>query len=84
MGPWAIKYASDVFYIYFILNDNIWWTNTSISFHDFIPQTLNNRIIFFRNAYFPVVLTTDVTSNGSWRQGIKGEMTCTVYVALVW
>ena len=24
------------------------------------------------------------TSNGSWRQGIKGEMTCTVYVALVW
>ena len=23
-------------------------------------------------------------SNGSWRQGIKGEMTCTVYVALVW
>ena len=23
------------------------------------------------------------TSNGSWRQGIKGEMTCTVYVALV-
>ena len=25
-----------------------------------------------------------VTSNGSWRQGIKGEMTCTVYVALVW
>ena len=26
----------------------------------------------------------DQTSNGSWRQGIKGEMTCTVYVALVW
>ena len=26
----------------------------------------------------------DTTSNGSWRQGIKGEMTCTVYVALVW
>ena len=25
-----------------------------------------------------------LTSNGSWRQGIKGEMTCTVYVALVW
>ena len=25
-----------------------------------------------------------VTSNGSWRQGIKGEMTCTGYVALVW
>ena len=25
-----------------------------------------------------------ITSNGSWRQGIKGEMTCTVYVALVW
>ena len=24
------------------------------------------------------------TSNGSWRQGIKGEMTCTVYVVLVW
>ena len=24
------------------------------------------------------------TSNGSWRQGIKGGMTCTVYVALVW
>ena len=24
------------------------------------------------------------TSYGSWRQGIKGEMTCTVYVALVW
>ena len=24
------------------------------------------------------------TSNGSWRQGIKGEMTCTVYVELVW
>ena len=24
------------------------------------------------------------TGNGSWRQGIKGEMTCTVYVALVW
>ena len=24
------------------------------------------------------------TSNGSWCQGIKGEMTCTVYVALVW
>ena len=24
------------------------------------------------------------TSNGSWRQGIKGEMTCTGYVALVW
>ena len=24
------------------------------------------------------------TSNGSWRQGIKGEMTCTVYVGLVW
>ena len=23
-------------------------------------------------------------SNGSWRQGIKGEMPCTVYVALVW
>ena len=31
--------------------------------------------------YGPV---TVVTSNGSWRQGIKGEMTCTVYVALVW
>ena len=28
--------------------------------------------------------TTNYTSNGSWRQGIKGEMTCTVYVALVW
>ena len=28
--------------------------------------------------------TTITTSNGSWRQGIKGEMTCTVYVALVW
>ena len=27
---------------------------------------------------------THPTSNGSWRQGIKGEMTCTVYVALVW
>ena len=27
---------------------------------------------------------TPPTSNGSWRQGIKGEMTCTVYVALVW
>ena len=27
---------------------------------------------------------TEQTSNGSWRQGIKGEMTCTVYVALVW
>ena len=26
----------------------------------------------------------ELTSNGSWRQGIKGEMTCTVYVALVW
>ena len=25
-----------------------------------------------------------LTSNGSWRQGIKGEMTCIVYVALVW
>ena len=24
------------------------------------------------------------TSKGSWRQGIKGEMTCTVYVAVVW
>ena len=29
------------------------------------------------------VLMVD-TSNGSWRQGIKGEMTCTVYVAFVW
>ena len=28
--------------------------------------------------------TTYTTSNGSWRQGIKGEMTCTVYVAMVW
>ena len=28
--------------------------------------------------------TTGSTSNGSWCQGIKGEMTCTVYVALVW
>ena len=28
--------------------------------------------------------TNTTTSNGSWRQGIKGEMTCTVYVALVW
>ena len=28
--------------------------------------------------------STTPTSNGSWRQGIKGEMTCTVYVALVW
>ena len=28
--------------------------------------------------------TNGVTSNGSWRQGIKGEMTCTVYVAFVW
>ena len=27
---------------------------------------------------------TSFTSNGSWRKGIKGEMTCTVYVALVW
>ena len=26
----------------------------------------------------------DETSNSSWRQGIKGEMTCTGYVALVW
>ena len=25
-----------------------------------------------------------LTSNGSWCQGIKGGMTCTVYVALVW
>ena len=31
-----------------------------------------------------VIRTTIYTSNGSWRQGIKGEMTCTVYVALVW
>ena len=23
------------------------------------------------------------TSNGSWRQGIKGEMSCTIYVALL-
>ena len=29
-------------------------------------------------------LIKEQTSNGSWRQGIKGEMTCTVYVALVW
>ena len=27
---------------------------------------------------------TAYTSNGSWRQDFKGEMTCTVYVALVW
>ena len=32
----------------------------------------------------PVFAPPQDTSNGSWRQGIKGEMTCTVYVALVW
>ena len=31
-----------------------------------------------------IVASKKQTSNGSWRQGIKGEMTCTVYVALVW
>ena len=30
------------------------------------------------------LLTKASTSNGSWRQGIKGEMTCTGYVVLVW
>ena len=31
-----------------------------------------------------IINSQSITSNGSWRQGIKGEMTCTVYVALVW
>ena len=32
----------------------------------------------------PPMVSHTPTSNGSWRQGIKGEMTCTGYVALVW
>ena len=37
--------------------------------------------IYCRYSSYPIKYHT---SNGSWRQGIKGEMTCTVYVALVW
>ena len=44
-------------------------------------ETLGNHCM--ENCRFQRSETGD-TSNGSWRQGIKGEMTCTVYVAVVW
>ena len=34
--------------------------------------------------HLPTQYTTHTKSNGSWHQAIKGEMTCTVCVALVW
>ena len=44
------------------------------------------RKIFQDRRRLPYLYHTSdkITSNGSWRQGIKGEMTCTGYVALVW
>ena len=42
-------------------------------------------IAIMNSSRMPVdCVSSSHTSNGSWRQGIKGEMTCTVYVALVW
>ena len=40
------------------------------------PKAMNKILL----SCYPI----NPTSNGSWRQGIKGEMTCTGYVALVW
>ena len=39
------------------------------------------KVVFCLRHLLPPII---ITSNGSWRQGIKCEMTCTVYVALVW
>ena len=43
-----------------------------------------SRYIYVVYALRMTVAYQIYTSNGSWRQGIKGEMTCTGYVALVW
>ena len=53
------------------------WGGTCSSNYKIQPVCVfvNNRAVSNNNI---------LTSNGSWRQGIKGEMTCTVYVALVW
>ena len=48
------------------------------------PTTHNTSLLPHTQPYSILNGLQSHTSNGSWRQGIKGEMTCTVYVALVW
>ena len=52
----------------------------------FIHNNKSYQIIvhYEKEKTFHTVHYNSYTSNGSWRQGIKGGMTCTVYVALVW
>ena len=62
-----------------------------------ISITSDTLVSGVKTKYHSILITSDTlvsgvktkyhsisTSNGSWRQGIKGEMTCTGYVALVW
>ena len=77
------------------VSQRVQWVSYCVSFKNMKPDVWNRRQ---RSPYMPAnslqfsghiapvdnELLQYLTSNGSWRQGIKGEMTCTVYVAFVW
>ena len=77
---WSVRSLCRVGLSSHFSNVSVWYS--CMGYHTKVHGVNVDKVVFL--ILYLECYPTYKTSNGSWRQGIKGEMTRTGYVALVW